>query len=207
VRAARESRAVLTGRLRRTNFSGSSNPSPPPSKGQKTSETSKPKPKTNPYRQLRPNSTGRHPVFACRYQGRGADACQVLQSPCETYDRIEIPEIERDVTQVSRDGGVCPGCSRRFEADPVEGSEPGSHPGSSPRGLRAFAIYPRSIQNIALARSTDVFRDLLAWRSARARWSTFSMPAARSLSSRPACWRCGCSRGALWPLLVPKGPA
>jgi transposase len=138
------------------------NSSLPPSKGQKSSETSKPKPKSNPHRgahrELHPNPTRRHPVFACRCAGCGADVSQVPQSPCETYDRIEIPKIEPDVTQVSLHGGVCPGCSKRFKADPPKELEPGSPFGPN---LRAFVIYLRSVQNIPLARLTDVLRDLL----------------------------------------------
>jgi transposase len=138
------------------------NSSLPPSKGQKGSETSKPNPKANPHRgahrQLHPNPTRRHPVFACRCGGCGADVSQVPQSPCETYDRIEIPKIEPDVTQVSLHGGICPGCSKRFKADPPQGLEPGSPFGPN---LRAFVIYLRSVQNIPLARLTDVLRDLL----------------------------------------------
>jgi transposase len=138
------------------------NSSLPPSKGQKASETSKPKPKSNPHRgshrELHPHPTRRHPVFACRCGGCGADVSRVPQSPCETYDRIEIPKIEPDVTQVSLHGGVCPGCSKRFKAEPPKGLEPGSPFGPN---LRAFVIYLRSVQNIPLARLTDVFRDLL----------------------------------------------
>ena len=138
------------------------NSSLPPSRGQKASESSKPKPKGKPhpgaYRELHPDPTRRHPVFACRCQGCGADVSQVPQSPCETYDRIEIPGIEPDVTQVSLHGGICPGFSRRFKADPPSGLEPGSPFGPN---LRAFAIYLRSVQNIPLARLTDVFRDLM----------------------------------------------
>jgi len=138
------------------------NSSLPPSKGQKASETSEPKPKSNPHkgshRALHPNPTRKHPVFACRCGGCGADVSQVPQSPCETYDRIEIPKIEPDVTQVSLHGGVCPGCSKRFKAEPPKGLEPGSPFGPN---LRAFVIYLRSVQNIPLARLSDVFRDLL----------------------------------------------
>src|SRR5271154_192664 len=98
------------------------NSSMPPSKGQKASESAKPKPKSKPHagshRALHPHPTRRHPVFACRCQGCGTDVRGVLQSPSETYDRIEIPKIEPDVTQVSLYGGVCPGCAKRFKAPP-----------------------------------------------------------------------------------------
>jgi transposase len=138
------------------------NSSLPPSKGQKASEACKPKPKSKPHagshRALHPQPTRRHPVFACCCQGCGADVRDVPQSPCETYDRIEIPKIEPDVTQVSLYGGVCPGCAKRFKAEPPSGLEPGSPFGPN---LRAFVIYLRSAQNIPLARLTDVFRDLL----------------------------------------------
>ena len=138
------------------------NSSLPPSRGQKASEASQPKAKGKPHagthRALHCNPTRRHPVFACRCQGCGADVSHVPQSPCETYDRIEIPKIEPDVTQVSLHGGVCPGCCKRFKAEPPEGLEPGSPFGPN---LRAFVIYLRSVQNIPLARLTDVLRDLL----------------------------------------------
>ena len=79
------------------------------------------------------------------------------QSPCETYDRVEIPEIKPDVTQVSLHGGVCPCCAKRFKAEPPEGLEPGSPFGPN---LRAFVIYLRSVQGIPLARLSHLLRDL-----------------------------------------------
>ena len=129
------------------------NSSVPPSKGQKASGACRPKPKAKPHpgahRALHPDPTRRHRVFACRCPGCGADVRGVLQSPRETYDRIEIPRIEPDVTQVSLYGGVCPGCARRFKAEPPEGLEPGSPFGPN---LRAFVIYtrPTSRPEIAL---------------------------------------------------------
>src|ERR1700677_4148202 len=134
------------------------NSSMPRSKGQKASESSKPKPHAGSHRALHPHPTRRHPVFACRCQGCGADVRGVLQSPSETYERIEIPKIEPDVTQVSLYGGVCPGCAKRFKAEPPEGLEAGSPFGPN---LRAFVIYLRSVQNIPLARLSEVLRDLL----------------------------------------------
>ena len=131
-----------------------------------------------------PIRTRRHPVFACRCQGCGADVRGVVQSPCETYDRIEIPKIEPDVTQVSLYGGVCPGCCKRFKAEPPQGLEPGSPFGPN---LRAFVIYLRSVQNIPLARLTTCCAICSASRSARARWSTFCTPVASPSPSRRAC--------------------
>src|SRR5271169_1504009 len=137
------------------------NSSVPPSKGQKASESSKPKPKSKPHagshRALHPHPTRRHPVFACRCQGCGTDVRGVLQSACQTYDRIEIPKIKPDVTQVSLYGGVCPCCAKRFKAEPPEGLEPGSPFGPN---LRAFVLYLRAVQGIPLARLSQLLRDL-----------------------------------------------
>ena len=138
------------------------NSSVPPSKGQKPSEPAKPKAKAEPHagahRPLHPNPTAKRMVLACRCGRCGADVSNVPQSPSETYDRVEIPEIKPDVTQVTLYGGVCPGCARRFKAEAPEGLEPGSPFGPN---LRAFVIYLRSVQGIPLARLSDVLRDVL----------------------------------------------
>jgi transposase len=137
------------------------NSSVPPSTGQKPSEPAKPKDKARPHagahRPLHPNPTSKRDVFACRCQGCGADVSGVVQSPCETYDRVEIPAIKPDVTQVSLHGGVCPCCAKRFKAEPPEGLEPGSPFGPN---LRAFVLYLRAVQGIPLARLSHLLRDL-----------------------------------------------
>jgi transposase len=73
------------------------NSSVPPSKGQKASEASTPKAKANPHagahRPLHPNPTSVRIVSALVCQGCGSDVSNVGQSPCETYDRVEIPDI------------------------------------------------------------------------------------------------------------------
>ena len=79
------------------------------------------------------------------------------QSLCKSYDRVEIPEIQPDVTRVSLFGGVCPCCAKRFKAEPPAGLEPGSPFGPN---LRAFVVYLRSVQGIPLARLSHVLRDL-----------------------------------------------
>jgi transposase len=138
------------------------NSSVPPSKGQKASEPSKPKAKENPHagahRPLDPNPTRERVVRALTCQDCGADVSNAPQGACQVYDRIEIPEIKPDVTRVTLQGGVCPCCRNRFKAPAPEGLEPGSPFGPN---LRAFVIYLRSVQNIPLARLTDVLRDLL----------------------------------------------
>jgi transposase len=137
------------------------NSSVPPSRGQKSSDRSAPKGKAKPHagshRPLHPNPTSKREIFACRCGGCGADVSGVAQNPCETYDRVEIPEIKPDVTQVSLYGGVCPNCAKRFKAEPPVGLEPGSPFGAN---LRAFVIYLRAVQGIPLLRLRHVLRDL-----------------------------------------------
>src|SRR5450432_3303303 len=137
------------------------NSSVPPSKGQKPSEASTPKGKAKPHagahRPLHPNPTSKRDVFASACRGCGSDVSGVAQSLCKAYDRVEIPDIKPDVTRVWLHGGVCPCCAKRFKAEPPEGLEPGSPFGPN---LRAFVIYPRSVQGIPLARLSHVLRDL-----------------------------------------------
>jgi len=137
------------------------NSSVPPSRGQKPSEPSAPRPKARPHagahRPLHPNPTSRRDVFARRCHGCGADVSTVAQMACEAYDHVEIPPVQPDVTRVTLHGGVCPCCARRFKASPPEGLEPGSPFGPN---LRAFVIYLRSVQGIPLARLSHVLRDL-----------------------------------------------
>src|SRR5271166_3824669 len=137
------------------------NSSIPPSKGQKASEPSKPRPKANPHagahRPLHPNPTRERMVSAHVCQDCGADVSNVAQSAVQVYDRIEIPKVEPDVTRVTLRGGVCPCCARRFKAPAPVGLEPGSPFGPN---LRAFVIYLRSVQGIPMARLSDVLKDL-----------------------------------------------
>jgi transposase len=137
------------------------NSSVPPSKGQKKSEASTPKAKANPHagahRALHPNPTSERIVSAFVCQSCGFDVSGVAQSSCETYDRVEIPEIKPDVTRVTLQGGVCPCCAKRFKARAPEGLEPGSPFGPN---LRAFVIYLRAVQGVPMARLTDVLKDL-----------------------------------------------
>ena len=137
------------------------NSSLPPSKGQKPSLPSVPKRKAKPHpgahRLLHPNPTRHHDVLALSCQACGADVSGAEQSPCETYDRVEIPTTEPDVTRVSLHGGTCPCCAKRFKAEPPAGLEPGSPFGPN---IRAFVIYLRAVQGIPLARLRDALLDL-----------------------------------------------
>jgi transposase len=133
----------------------------PPSGGQKPSGSSKARGKKKPHagthRALHPNPTRTRAVLARLCTGCAADVSMVAQSPLESYDRIEIPRIEPDVTRVVLHGGVCPCCAARFKAAAPEGLEPGSPFGPE---LRAYVIYLRSVQGIPLARLSALFKDL-----------------------------------------------
>jgi transposase len=82
----------------------------------------------------------------------------VTQQPVHSYDRIEIPEIKPDVTQVWLHAGVCPCCTKRFRAEPPPELEPGSPFGAN---LWAFAIYLRFAYAISLERLSRLMSDLL----------------------------------------------
>lgn len=137
------------------------NSSLPPSKGQKPSAPAAPKPKAKPHpgahRSLHPNPTWRREVRAERCQRCGADVSEAAQFACETYDRVEIPDIKPDVTRVTLLGGDCPCCRKRFKACPPAGLEPGSPFGEN---LRAFVLYLRSVQCIPLERLCRLLHDL-----------------------------------------------
>ena len=140
------------------------NSSTPPSQGRKASDaaTDKPKPKGKPHagahRALHPNPNRSRDVAAEHCQHCGTTVAGAPQFACESYDRIEIPEIKPDVTRVTLYGGVCPCCAKRFKAAPPQGLEPGSPFG---RNLRAFALYLRFTQAISFERLSHLFSDLL----------------------------------------------
>ena len=138
------------------------NSSIPPSQGhKKTTEfvKNRRKKKTHPgaHRPLHPNPTHRRDVLASACGHCGADVSRSLQTPCEVYDRIEIPPIAPEITRVSLHGGVCPCCAGRFKAEAPEGLEPGSPFGPN---LRAFVIYLRFTQGVAFERLSRLMKDL-----------------------------------------------
>lgn len=139
---------------------GPGNSSVPPSQGQKPSGSGESKRKTKPHagahRPLHPNPTSKRDVFAgvCRC---GADVSGVAQAARETYDCVEIPRVEPDVTRVTLYGGVCPCCAGRFKATAPEGLEAGSPYGPN---LRAQVFYLRFVQCIPLARLAGVLFDM-----------------------------------------------
>jgi hypothetical protein len=57
-------------------------------------------------------------MIATACQHCGADVSGVAQTACETYDHVEIPDIEPDVARVTLHGGVFPCCAKKFKAAP-----------------------------------------------------------------------------------------
>jgi transposase len=138
------------------------NSSLPPSRGHKASEepARKPKSRAHPgaHRPLHPNPTRKRDVLAEHCPHCRADVSGVPQTAVHIYDRIELPEIKPDVTQVRLHGGTCPCCARRFTARAPAGLEPGSPFGPN---LRAFALYLRFTQAISFERLSRLMSDLL----------------------------------------------
>ncbi len=138
------------------------NSSTPPSLGRKASGEMANKPKGKPHagahRPLHPNPNSKRDLFASSCQHCGADVSQRPQVACEAYDHVEIPDIRPDITRVTRHGGVCPCCGKRFKAPAPADMAPGSPFGPN---LRAFVIYLRFTQGIAFERLARLLSDLL----------------------------------------------
>lgn len=138
------------------------NSSTPPSQGRKASVSAAEKPErkahAGAHRPLHPNPAHKRDMIATACQHCGADVSGVAQTACETYDHVEIPDIEPDVTRVTLHGGVCPCCAKKFKAAPPSGMEPGSPFGEN---LRALVIYLRFTQGIAFERLARLLSDIL----------------------------------------------
>ena len=138
------------------------NSSTPPAQGHKSNgeNTRRPKGKAHAgaHRPLHPSPTRKRDILASHCQHCRADVSSVAQEPVHIYDRIEIPQIKPDVTQVRLHAGICPCCAKRFIAEPPAGLQPGSPFGPN---LRAFAIYLRFTQAISFERLAQLMSDLL----------------------------------------------
>jgi len=97
--------------------------STPPAQGHKSNgeNTRRPKGKAHAgvHRPLHPNPTRKRDILASHCQHCRADVSGVAQEPVHIYDRIEIPQIKPDVTQVRLHAGICPCCAKRFIAEPA----------------------------------------------------------------------------------------
>ena len=136
------------------------NSSKPPSQGQKGN---RPAPGQRPPRKGRPG-VGRalHPD-----PDRVVDAklsacpnCQAVfpeasQTPQQVYERIELPPIKPDVTQVRLFGGRCGCCGQRVMAAAPAGLPPGSPFGQSIAALVVYLHYAHAIGLERLSRLMD----------------------------------------------------
>ena len=80
---------------------------------------------------------------------------QASQTPQQVYERIELPPIKPDVTQVRLFGGRCACCGERVSAAAPAGLEPGSPFGQSIAALVVYLHYAHAIGMERLATVMD----------------------------------------------------
>ena len=140
------------------------NSSKPPSQGQKQD---RPPPTDRPARKSRPG-VGRtlHPnpdrVIDARLAA--CPKCQAVfpetaQTPQQVYERIELPPIRPDVTQVRLFGGRCACCGERVAAAAPVGLEPGSPFGQS---IAALVVYLHYAQAIGMERLSTLMEEIFS---------------------------------------------
>jgi transposase len=136
------------------------NSSKPPSQGQKQNRAEG---EARPPRKSRPG-VGRtlHPNPDRVIDARLA-ACpkceaafpETSQTPQQVYERIELPPVKPDVTQVRLFGGRCSCCGERVTAEAPPGLEPGSPFGQSIAALVVYLHYAHAISMERLATLLD----------------------------------------------------
>ena len=137
------------------------NSSTPPSRGQKPDKP--PADGVRPPRKSRPG-VGRtlHPNPDRVVEARLA-ACpkcqaalpETAQTPQQVYERIELPPVRPDVTQVRLFGGRCACCGERVIAAAPAGLQPGSPFGQSIAAMVVYLHYAHAIGMERLARLMD----------------------------------------------------
>jgi transposase len=137
------------------------NSSKPPSQGQKQDRpapgTDRPARKSRPGvgRRLHPNpdrTIARRLATCPKCEAVFPDA---LQTPQQIYERIELPPIRPDVTQVRLFGGRCACCGERATATAPAGLEPGSPFGNSIAAMVVYLHYAHAIGMERLALLMD----------------------------------------------------
>ena len=84
---------------------------------------------------------------------------QASQTPQQVYERIELPPIKPDVTQVRLFGGRCACCGERVSAAAPAGLEPGSPFGQS---IAALVVYLHYAHAIGLERLATVMDEIFS---------------------------------------------
>jgi transposase len=141
------------------------NSSKPPSQGQKQDRpapgTDRPSRKSRPGvgRMLHPN-----PDRVVEARLSACPKCQAMfphaaQTPQQVYERIELPPIRPDVTQVRLFGGRCACCGERVTAEAPAGLEPGSPFG---RSIAAMVVYLHYAHAIGMERLATLMDELFS---------------------------------------------
>jgi transposase len=136
------------------------NSSKPPSEGQKQN---RPEGAGRPPRQSRPG-VGRtlhpNPDHVIDARLTACPKCEAAfpvasQTPQQVYERIELPPVRPDVTQVRLFGGRCACCGERVTAEAPPGLEPGSPFGQSIAAMVVYLHYAHAISLERLAALMD----------------------------------------------------
>jgi len=138
-----------------------SNSSAPPSRGQKqdkpASDAVRPPRKSHPGvgRTLHPNPDRVIDRRLATCPKCGAVFPDAWQTPQQVYERIELPPIKPDVTQVRLFGGRCTCCGERVTAEAPAGLEQGSPFGQSIAAMVVYLHYAHAIGMERLATLMD----------------------------------------------------
>src|ERR1700744_4330535 len=137
------------------------NSSKPPSQGQKqdllASATDRPPRKSRPGvgRTLHPNPDRTIDKLLTTCPKCEAAFPEASQTPQQGYERIELPPIRPDVTQIRLFGGRCACCGERVCATAPAGLEPGSPFGNSIAAMVVYLHYAHAIGMERLALLMD----------------------------------------------------
>ena len=125
------------------------NSSKPPSQGQKQDkpDTSRPPRKSRPGvgRALHPNPDRVIDARLAACPNCAAAFPEASQTPQQVYERIELPPVKPDVTQVRLFGGRCACCGERVAAEAPPGLEQGSPFGHSIAAMVVYLHYTHAI--------------------------------------------------------------
>jgi transposase len=141
------------------------NSSKPPSQGQKQDLPAKAT--ERPARKSRPG-VGRtlhpHPDRTIDQRLTICPKCEAVfpetsQTPQQVYERIELPPVRPDVTQIRLFGGRCGCCGERVTAEAPSGLEQGSPFGHS---IAAMVVYLHYAHAIGMERLALLMNELLA---------------------------------------------
>ena len=142
-----------------------SNSSRPPSQGQKqdlpASAMDRPPRKSRPGvgRTLHPNPDRTIERLLTTCPKCQAVFPDVLQTPQQVYERIELPPVRPDVTQIRLFGGRCACCGERVTAEAPAGLEQGSPFGPS---IAAMVVYLHYAQAIGMERLALLMNELFS---------------------------------------------